>query len=247
MAIDLLRRMVFWTGLPLAAPQGVWLRRRATRLPAAAGADHGAVGLGPRLNLLALGDSIIAGVGAGVSESALPARFAEELALRVGRRVHWRAIGRVGADAAELRRMLPLIGTADVDIVLLSVGINDAVSLRTRAAFRRDLRGLIEALHGHSPRCRIVFAGMPPLHGFPLLPQPLRFLFGQRARSFDLVLKQVARHPRVLHVPSALVPAIDLFAADGYHPNAGCHRQWAEQLADACARRWTHWRGGQRG
>jgi lysophospholipase L1-like esterase len=242
--MDLVRRLLFWAGLPLALPQGLLLRRRAPRFPAAAGADHGVLGDGPPLQLLALGDSVIAGVGAGVTEAALPARLAAELALRLQRRVHWRALGRVGADAAQVQhRLLPQLGTGTLDLVLLSVGINDVTTLRTRAAFRRDLLAVLAALRGHSPRCRIVLAGLPPLHGFPLLPQPLRFVFGQRARSFDRILQQVA-HGRinVLHIPSPLAPDPRLFAADGYHPNAQCHAEWAARLAETCDRHWPRWR-----
>jgi lysophospholipase L1-like esterase len=242
--MDLLRRLLFWTGLPLALPQGLLLRRRTPRAPAAAGAVSGSVGEGPALQLLALGDSVIAGVGAEVTEQALPARFAAELAVRLQRRVHWRVLAKVGADAAYVQdRLLPQIGTGHVDLVLLSIGINDVTSMRTRAAFRRSLRGLLAALHGHSPRCRVVLAGMPPLHGFPLLPQPLRFVFGQRARSFDLLMARAADgRPNVLHVPSAIDPEPGRFAADGFHPNARCHAEWAAVLADACEGRWHRWR-----
>jgi lysophospholipase L1-like esterase len=249
MATDLMRRMLFWSGLPFAAPQGLWLRHRAPRTPAAAGADCGQVGRGKPLHLLAIGDSVIAGVGAEVAEAALPARFAFELADRLERCVHWRVLGRVGADARQVvNKLLPQVGTAPVDLALLSVGVNDVTSLRTRAAFRRDLEGLLLALQGHSPRCRVVLAGLPPLHGFPLLPQPLRFLFGLRARSFDLILHQLASpRPTVLHVPSAFAPEARRFAADGYHPNAASHAEWAAALADACERHWTYWRAGPRG
>ncbi len=242
--MDLLRRLLFWSGLPLAAPQGLLLRRDAPRFPAAAGADHGVVGNGPPMRLLALGDSVIAGVGAEVTEAALPARFAAELGARLDRTVHWRALGKVGATASYVKhRLLPQLGTGDVDIVLLSVGVNDVTSVRTRAAFRRDLLGVLLALQGHSPRCRVVLAGLPALHGFPRLPQPLRFLFGQRARSFDMVMQQVAQHrPTVLHVPSAQVLQPWQFAADGFHPNAGSYAQWAAELAEACTRRWIQWR-----
>ncbi len=248
MPTDLIRRLLFWSALPLAAPQGLWLRRTTPRLPAAAGAEAGRVGAGPPLHVLALGDSVIAGVGAVISEAALPACFAAELAQRLHRTVHWRTLARVGADAACVRhRLLPQLGTGDVDLVLLSVGVNDVAGLRTRAAFRADLLGLLEALRSHSPRCRIVLAGVPPLQHFPRLPQPLRFLFGQRSRSLDRVMREVARHrPNVLHV-RCLQPAPQRFATDGYHPNAKGHAEWAERLARLCVGHWTYWRTASRG
>jgi lysophospholipase L1-like esterase len=244
MGVDLLRRMLFWGCLPVAVPQGMWLRRRFPRFPGAVGADCGAVGSGHLLRVLAMGDSIVAGVGAGVTEAALPARFAAELSIHLERRVHWRALGRIGADAAYVRKhQIAQLGTGDLDVVLLSVGLNDVTALRSRRAFRRDLVAILDALAQHSPECRVVLAGLPPLHMFPKLPQPLRFLFGQRARSFDLLLADIARsRSKVLHVPTPIDLDPAAFAADGYHPSAASHARWARNLAEACVRRWVQWR-----
>jgi lysophospholipase L1-like esterase len=244
MGVDLLRRMLFWGCLPLAVPQGLLLRRRSPRFPAAVGADCGAIGSGHLLRVLAMGDSIVAGVGAGTTAAAVPARFAAELSIHLERRVHWRALGRVGADAAYVRKhLIAQLGTGDLDLVLLSIGLNDVTSLRTRRAFRSDLLAIIEALALHSPECRVVLAGLPPLHMFPTLPQPLRFLFGQRARSFDLVMAGIARsRSKVLHVPTPVDLDAAAFAADGYHPSAASHARWARNLAEACVKRWVQWR-----
>jgi hypothetical protein len=59
----LLSRLAFWLMLPVTAVQGLWLRRRATRLPGAMGDRRGVSGEGADFHLLALGDSIIDGVG----------------------------------------------------------------------------------------------------------------------------------------------------------------------------------------
>jgi lysophospholipase L1-like esterase len=244
MGVDLLRRMLFWGCLPVAVPQGLLLRRRSPRFPAAVGADCGAIGSGHLLRVLAMGDSIVAGVGAGTTEAAIPARFAAELSIHLERRVHWRALGRVGADAAYVRKhQLAQLGTGDLDVVLLSVGLNDVTALRTRGAFRRDIMAIIDALALHSPECRLVLAGLPPLQMFPSLPQPLRFLLGQRAHSFDLVLADIARsRSKVLHVPTPVDLDAAAFAADGYHPSAASHARGARNLAEACVKRWVQWR-----
>jgi len=82
-------RLLFWALLPVTAAQGLWLTRRATRLPGAAGAREGSVGNGPDYHLLAVGDSIIDGVGTGCREASLPVQFAT--ALGAGEKVRWRS------------------------------------------------------------------------------------------------------------------------------------------------------------
>jgi lysophospholipase L1-like esterase len=57
-----MRHIGFWLFLPFSALQGLWLRFSATRLPEATGDRTGINGQGEKLHLLAMGDSIIAGV-----------------------------------------------------------------------------------------------------------------------------------------------------------------------------------------
>ncbi len=92
----MLRSLVFWSSLPFVVVQALRLRRDAPRLAGADGPSSGVVGSGPPLRLLAIGDSIIAGVGASTMDKALVGRTAESLAALLGRAVTWQAIGRSG-------------------------------------------------------------------------------------------------------------------------------------------------------
>ena len=70
--------------------QGLWLRFTATRLPEASGDRTGVNGQGAKLHLLAMGDSIIAGVGTGTMDRSLPVQFGQALAEDRACCVHWR-------------------------------------------------------------------------------------------------------------------------------------------------------------
>lgn len=227
------RSLLFWAGLPLVAIQGIRVRRRAPRFAPAAGADRGEVGTGPILRLLALGDSIVAGVGVDRLERALPGALARELAARQGRRVRWRAIGRNGADAEAVHRAFR--GLRDelepADLVLLSLGVNDVTGLRPRSRFRRDLQALCADLRDWSPQALLLHVGIPPLQCFPLLPPPLRHWLGLRAAQLDAVAAAVlAVWPPSRHLPIARTPAPEAFAADGFHPGAAACADWAGEL-----------------
>ena len=71
---------------------------------------------------------------------------------------------------------------------------------------------------------------------FPVLPQPLRWFFGQQAARFNAALQaHVAGEPgrQVLHLPAAMQrDAASLMAADGFHPGPRGYALWAEALAD---------------
>ena len=233
----LAERAAFWLLLPLVTPQGIWIWARAPRFAPAAGPAEGVVGSGKRLRLLAIGDSIVAGVGVATLSGAMPGRFARALAERLDREVHWVARGVSGLDAAEVRqRLVPALRERDFDCVFLSVGVNDVTGIRRTRAWTRDLIGLVGDLRENSPQALIVVCGLPPLYGFPLLPQPLRFVFGMRARTFDgLAQAALAGLPGVLFAPNRFEPRREFFAADGYHPSSESCGMWARVVAESVA------------
>lgn len=239
------KRALFWGLLPIAAPQGLAARRRAPRFAPAAGPDRGRFGTGydppsdAPLRLLGLGDSIIDGVGCANHEEAFTGRVAAALAATGGRPVEWRALGRTGACAAEMvEHLLPQLDDPPPDLVVISVGVNDVSGLKRSARFRRDLGALLDGLRTRSPEALVVLCGLPQMQRFPLLPQPLRWLAGLRAQTFDAIAAELAaERGGVVHVPTLYFPEAHEFAADGYHPNAATQGRWAEVLVVKIASR----------
>lgn len=229
----MLSRLAFWLMLPVTAVQGLLLRRRATRLPGATGKRRGVSGDGEDFHLLALGDSIIDGVGTGVMEKSLPVQFATALADKNGRRVVWQVDGATGRDIQDLLDRLGQGGyPSRVDLILISVGVNDVTGLSSTRHWRRSLRRLLVDIHARWPRARIVFAGLPSMERFPLPPQPLRFSLGLRAATLDRIAASVVGdHPGAIHVPTRIDPQHHDFCEDGFHPSAKSCTLWARELA----------------
>lgn len=233
----MLRRMLFWMLLPWVIPQALYVRQTAPRFQAASGPPRGSTGACASLRLLGIGDSIIAGVGVDATEQALAAQTARALTRRTGRAVSWMALGQIGATAAKVRRLLAQVPAEPFDVIVVSVGINDVTGLSRSGRWRKDLGRLVTALEGRVPDAVILVAGLPPLWGFPLLPQPLRALLGLRARTFDAVARAlVAGHPRRVYVPLDFEPTPDKFAADGYHPSPESYGLFGDVMAQAAAR-----------
>lgn len=226
-------RAAFHVLLPAIAWQGLRLRRTALRAPAAAGPAQGVVGSGPKLHLLGLGDSIIAGVGIDVLENALPGRTASALARHGGREVHWRAAGASGLRARQVAELFAQHPADEhVDVVLVSVGVNDVTGIGSTRRWRRDLSRLLDAIHAAHPGALLVLAGLPPMDRFPLLPQPLGATLGIRARTFDAIARELAAaRAWVLHHPTIIDSGRDAFAADGFHPGPEACARWGESLA----------------
>ena len=228
---------MFWGLVPFLIPQALYVRRVATRLDPATGPNSGAMGDGEPFRLLAVGDSIIAGVGATNYPSSITGQTAAALANVLGRRVSWEAHGLNGAKTATvLEDMLPRAVPRPADAILVSVGVNDVTKLTSVSRWSRDLQDLVAALRRHSPAALIVMIGLPPMGHFPALPQPLRALIGMRARHFDEVLRDiVAASNQLIHIPLHFVPDPEQFCADGYHPSELGYRQLGREIADRIA------------
>lgn len=228
-----MKNLLFWLLFPLLVPQALYVRRTAPRFAPASGPTEGLAGNGEQRRLLAIGDSIIAGVGASELSSALVGQTAAAIAESLNGSVSWRAMGVSGHDSAKiLEQLVPKLPQDRFDYIIVSVGVNDITGLTSTRRWRRNLSRLLTELGAHSPQAVIALAGMPPLHAFPLLPQPLRAVFGLRARTFDEVATDVAEGLRgTIHVPLDFEPHPDAFAPDGYHPSEDSYTDFGRHMA----------------
>ena len=225
--------IVFWLGLPLSALQGLWIKRTAIRLPEARGQKNGISGAGEPFNLLALGDSIIAGTGTEIVEQSFPVHFAQAIADRHQCSVHWQTEGTNGLDISQLRQKLKTFESKqEFDMIVISIGVNDVTGLRSKKSWRSQLFALCDELRELWPGAKIVFLGLPPMGSFPLPPQPLRFALGRRAAALDAITAIViSGQHHMLHIPSMAGAAQLDFCEDGFHPSANGCRIWARELA----------------
>jgi lysophospholipase L1-like esterase len=218
---------------PLALVQGLWVLAVTPRLAPARGTE-GRLGDGPDapLQVIGVGDSIIAGTGVSDQREALTGQFAHHLGGCSGRPVRWRVYGRNGATSSLVRQKIaPQVGPANC--YLLSIGVNDAVRGTSPAAFAGDLRAVVGCLFRQSPAATIILAGIPPLASFPALPMRLGQVLGGNARALQRAMKCVAReNARVVHYEFPAVVARDGFARDGFHPGPAACALWARHLVE---------------
>jgi lysophospholipase L1-like esterase len=218
---------------PLFFVQG-WHLRRSVRLDEPPGARDGARGNGPPLRLLIVGDSGAVGVGAATQDEALSGRLAEELASTF--RVEWTLIARSGATTAGTTRHLARRSPEDCgafDVAVLSLGGNDVMGGRPLSRWLGDMEHVVKLLRDRFAVRYFLVSGLPPIHSFTALPQPLRWHLGHTARRFDRALADwVARQPDCAHVPLEHPESAKLLAPDGLHPGPQLYRAWALALAE---------------
>jgi len=217
---------------PLLVAQGVWTRRRVPVLPEASGPRAGTVGSGAPLRLLIIGDSSAAGVGVAHQEQALAGYLGRELAARAQARVHWQLVARSGITSAQALALLHEAAPARADVAVAVLGVNDVVDQvpTLRAVAARE--ALADWLLGTLGVRHVVFAPLPPIHQFPALPQPLRWVAGRDARRHDAAMALwAARRDDVSHAKMAVTLAPDVMAHDGFHPGEPVYRLCGQALA----------------
>jgi lysophospholipase L1-like esterase len=228
-------RAVVYALFPVLLSQAFALRRHALTLLPAAGPTRGRIGRGEPLRLLAIGDSIIAGVGARRIEHSTVMHAARFMSGRLAREIHWHASGMIGAGARRVRcEAVPMLPEQPFDVILVSVGVNDVLRLERSGRFRRQLLKLIRELKRHSPHAVIGYLGLPPLDRFPKLRRPLRWMVGQRIRRFDTIAREaIARVPNAFHIPVSFSPRPRMFSDDGLHPSETSQRRLGKIIAGA--------------
>ncbi|MEO8529274.1 MAG: SGNH/GDSL hydrolase family protein [Pseudolysinimonas sp.] len=208
---------------PVVLVQAAGLRR-APLLPEPPGDRTGGKG---KLRLVVVGDSTAVGTGAKTVEDAIPGRLGKLLGAR------WRAVGRNGATSADVLRDFAddaAGGPADVAVIL--VGWNDALKLRSGAAYARDLGALVDRLQTASPDGQVVVVGPPAFADFAVLPQPLRMALGSHAAGLAEVAERIADEHGARFTPGFDGKSV---ASDGFHPDGDGYAGMSAAIARALA------------
>lgn len=220
-------RVALLASLPILWWQGRRVKRDTPRLPEAAGARIGTCGTGQPLRILILGDSAAAGVGVSHQDEALLGQLRALLTPHY--QVWWQLHATSGFRLVDVVQSLATRAQHPVDIVVVSVGVNDVTALTPIKRWQQHYQQLIEHLSQQQPAPYILCTAVPPMHAFWALPQPLRWLLGQRAHHLNRVLAHLLGAYPQAHLLQPQIPLQpDMLASDGFHPAAAAYQVWAQ-------------------
>jgi lysophospholipase L1-like esterase len=223
---------------PLLAAQAVATRRRAPVLPEAEGPREGRVGRGAgALRLLIAGDSSAAGVGVAHQRDALAGHLTRALHQASARPVQWSLHARSGLTTQQVHALLRSTTLPTADVAVVVTGVNDVIDLVPPRRAVQHRAALADWLLGERGAAHVVFAPLPPVHRFPLLPQPLRKVMGDDARRHDAALAEWSAGRRgVSHLTIDFDISPDAMASDGFHPGEPVYRACGAAIAAHIAR-----------
>ena len=248
---------------PVYLYQGRKIKRDTVRLPEPHGERHGVIDLtqannkvstqdAKTFNLMVVGDSAAAGVGSQTQQEALVGKLIPILeqneAIQANfARLNWSLQATTGHTSFDILRRLYVLPAPEqpIDVMLLSVGVNDTTSNVSVHKWQQQIEDIINIVQRKFGVRELVFLSLPPMAQMPAIPAPLNNFVGAKASVLDEILQQVcAAHAGVTYMATDFTrmleehangSAIDInvmFASDGFHPSSLMYGYWAQQIVE---------------
>ncbi|WP_105566465.1 SGNH/GDSL hydrolase family protein [Microbacterium halophytorum] len=196
---------------------------------------------GEPVELLVLGDSLAAGLGAERRKQTLGARLAKELARRMDRPVRLHTAAVVGSESSALKAQIDGLDPAlRADVAVIVVGGNDVTHTVYPTTAAAQLSEAIRRLRERGTP--VVVGTCPDLGMLPAVPQPLRTILSRMSHHMSIVQARAAR--RAGAVPVSLRRTLsrafreapdEMFSLDRFHPSPAGYRRAADALLPAVA------------
>ena len=122
------------------------------------------------------------------------------------------------------------------DVIITSVGVNDITKLTSPKNWISKQKQLYAQINQKFTPQLIVATGVPPMHMFPALPNPLAWLFGQYAQAMNQALAlfvEQQNNMQWIEYDLKKFHRLNLsMAEDGFHPSNEIYTLWGKQVTD---------------
>lgn len=188
------------------------------------------------VELVLLGDSIAAGLGAELPNETLGARLAKGIAKHAHRSVRLRTAAVVGSESSALGEQVASLPSAyRPDVAVIVVGGNDVTHRIPVSESVAHLAACIQALHGLG--ATVVVGTCPDLGALKPVPQPLRALGSRASRQLAAAQRATALEngARVVSLADVAGPFFitnpeEMFSLDRFHPSSLGYRRTAKAM-----------------
>lgn len=191
---------------------------------------------GERLELVMIGDSLAAGLGADLPGETLGARLCKGVAKKLKRPVRLTTVAVVGQHSDELAAQVARIpARLQPDVAVIVVGGNDVTHRRPVVECVGHLVAVIDALQERG--IPVVVGTCPDLAMLRAVPQPLRTLGSLASRQLAEAQRQAALEVGAHVVTLATVAGPffldhpeEMFSEDRFHPSSLGYRRTAKAM-----------------
>ena len=219
--------------IPALFLQGKHVKKKTPKLFEPHGIREGQIGEGKSLSILIVGDSAAAGVGVENQNEALSGAILNELKDEYS--INWKLHAKSGHSTPKVIQHISYLENKHYDVVVTSVGVNDVVTFMEPQSWIDKQHKLYQFIDDKFSPSLIIAAGVPPMHLFPALPNPLAWLFGLYATSMnDKLEKFVENRSNMQWIKYDIerYQALNLeMATDGFHPSKEVYALWGQQVA----------------
>ena len=239
-------KVMIWPMLPILYWQAGRIWKNMPKLPEANLDRVGQIGSGTKkLNLLAIGESTIAGVGVKSHKNGLAGFLASALSKQLQSVVQWKVMAKNGITVKETNEVIiPQLKPEPTDLILIGLGANDAFQRNSPRQWVSDIKKLIQNIRQVYPVTPIVFLNMPPIREFPAFTRLIKFFIGNLV---DLLGDELAKVVHPIHNvwyfeerityrhwinPNGNYPNKAPFFSDGVHPSAPTYKIWGNKLGE---------------
>lgn len=190
------------------------------------------------VEMLAFGDSAMAGVGVDRVEDSLAVQLAQRVADSTGRAVHVVGYARSGARTIDVLTGQVPAALREPDVSVLVIGTNDVTGLTAPVTLARLSGALLDSLV--SLGAPVVMSSLPEFRSMRLLPHPLmEAVLGYGAVVAAVQRQAAAKRPSVRYVNSVTTVGSEfirdrgMISSDSFHPSAAGYGRIADTLAPA--------------
>jgi lysophospholipase L1-like esterase len=191
---------------------------------------------GDPVQLVLLGDSIAAGLGAELPGETLGARLAKGVAKKAHRSVRLRTAAVVGSESRALSRQLDSLPSGyRPDVAVIVIGGNDVTHRLPVSESVSHLAACVVALQERG--AEVVVGTCPDLGALKPVPQPLRALGSRASRQLAAAQKQAALGlgARAVSLATVVGPFFitnpeEMFSLDLFHPSSLGYRRTAKAM-----------------
>jgi lysophospholipase L1-like esterase len=229
-SISIINKLITIILAPIWIPQAFYVKRVAIRLPEANRLIEKESQSAETSHLYVLGDSVAAGVGVDHINDSLGGQVWSSLGNKLDKKINWVINAKSGDKIEDLSGKVSAINISANSYFVVSIGVNDVTNFTSMNKWRRYLVNILDVVAEQNmypesvQRPKVVMLAIPPMEKFPLIPFPLSFVFGSRAKALNAETKRITDlYEQVHFLPIVLSPEPSLFARDGFHPSAkGC-------------------------